>query len=138
MPETLDRMIDDLIRRFYANLWNRWDDEAVDDLLSPDFRFRGSLGQTVEGRDGWRRYREVIRDGSGDFHNEIIDLVAAEDRAAARLQYSGTHTGPLLGYDATGRRFNYSGAAFFTASDSLLTKAWVLGDLQTLKAQLRR
>lgn len=131
-------MIDDLVRRFYADLWNRWDDSAVEDLLSPDFRFRGSLGQTVNGPDGWRGYRDMIRDGSHDFHNEIIDLVATEDRAAARLQYSGTHTGAMLGHDATGQRFNYSGAAFFRASDALLTEAWVLGDLQTLSAQLRR
>lgn len=129
-------MIADLVQRFYTDLWNRWDDGLVGDLLSPDFLFRGSLGQEVQGRDGWRRYRDLIRQGSSDFHNEIIDLVVAEDRAAARLEYSGTHTGPLLGFNPTGRRFTYSGAAFFTASDALLTEAWVLGDLQSLSAQL--
>ena len=129
-------MIADLVQRFYTDLWNRWDDGLVGDLLSPDFLFRGSLGQEVQGRDGWRRYRDLIRQGSSDFHNEIIDLVVAEDRAAARLEYSGTHTGPLLGFNPTGRRFTYSGVAFFTASDALLTEAWVLGDLQSLSAQL--
>lgn len=39
----------------------------------------------------------MIRSGSGDFHNEIIDLIVAEERAASWLEYSGTHTGPLLG-----------------------------------------
>ncbi|MDF2146961.1 ester cyclase [Knoellia sp. p5-6-4] len=129
-------MIADLVQRFYTDLWNRWDDGLVGDLLSPDFLFRGSLGQEVHGRDGWRRYRDLIRQGSSDFHNEIIDLVVAEDRAAARLEYSGTHTGPLLGFNPTGRRFTYSGAAFFRASDALLTEAWVLGDLRSLSAQL--
>lgn len=129
-------MITGLVQRFYTDLWNRWDDGLVGDVLSPDFLFRGSLGQEVQGRDGWRRYRDLIRRGSSDFHNEIIDLVVAEDRAAARLEYSGTHTGPLLGFNPTGRRFTYSGVAFFTASDALLTEAWVLGDLQSLSAQL--
>ena len=130
-------MIADLVTRFYAELWNRWDDAAVEELLSPDFRFRGSLGQTVEGRNGWRGYRDMIRSGSGDFHNEIIDLVVAEERAAARLEYSGTHTGPLLGLAPTGRRFRYSGAAFFAASAGRLVEAWVLGDLKSLEEQLR-
>lgn len=129
-------MIADLVQRFYTDLWNRWDDALVGDVLSPDFLFRGSLGQEVQGRDGWRRYRDLIRQGSSDFHNEIIDLVVAEDHAAARLEYSGTHTGPILGFNPTGRRFSYSGAAFFTASDASLTEAWVLGDLQSLSAQL--
>jgi predicted ester cyclase len=129
-------MIADMVQRFYTDLWNRWDDASVGDLLSPDFVFRGSLGHDVQGRDGWRRYRDLIRQGSSDFHNEIIDLVVAEDRAAVRLEYSGTHTGPLLGVKPTGRRFSYSGAAFFAASGALLTEAWVLGDLQSLSAQL--
>lgn len=130
-------MVAELVHRFYTDLWNRWDDSAVEELLSPDFRFRGSLGQMVEGREGWRAYRDMIRGGSGDFHNEVIDLVVADKRGAARLEYSGTHTGPLLGFDPTGRRFSYAGAAFFTASADHLTEAWVLGDLKALSAQLR-
>jgi hypothetical protein len=39
-----------LIERFYGELWNKWNDNAVDDTLSPDFTFRGSLGP--EPRDG--------------------------------------------------------------------------------------
>lgn len=130
-------MIVDLIESFYRDLWNRWDDLAVDEVLAPSLRFRGSLGQTVEGRDGWRGYRDMIRNGSRDFHNEIVDLVVTEERAAARLEYSGTHTGALLDLPATGRRFTYAGAAFFTASANHLTDVWVLGDVTALRAQLR-
>ena len=125
-----------LVRAFYDDLWNRWDDAAVDRVLSPDFAFRGSLGATTRGRDGWRGYRDTVRAGSADFHNEVVTLVVDGDAAAARLTYSGTHTGPLLGVPATGRRFEYAGAAFFTAADGLLTEAWVLGDLAGLRAQL--
>jgi predicted ester cyclase len=130
-------MIVDLVERFYRDLWNRWDDSAVGEVLAPSFRFRGSLGQTVEGRDAWRGYRDMIRNGSCDFHNEIVDLVVSEQRAAARMEYTGTHTGPLLDLSPTGRRFTYAGAAFFTASANQLTDAWVLGDVTALRAQLR-
>ncbi len=130
-------MIESLVGRFYSVLWNQWDDLAVDEVLAPNFHFRGSLGQTVEGRDGWRSYRDMIRAGSADFSNRVTDLVVSEDRAAARLEYTGTHTGPLVGLEPTGRRFTYSGAAFFTASGEVLVEAWVLGDLESLRAQLR-
>jgi steroid delta-isomerase-like uncharacterized protein len=126
----------DLVRSFYEDLWNRWDDSVVDDVLSPDFAFRGSLGTTTVGRDGWRSYRDTIRAGSPDFHNEIVTLVCEGDTAAAQLLYSGTHTGPLLGVPPTGRRFEYAGAAFFTVDDGLLASAWVLGDLDGLRRQL--
>ncbi len=58
------------------------------------------------------------------------------DTAAARLPYSGTHSGTLLDLPATGRRFEYAGAAFFTVEDGLLASAWVLGDIEGLRRQL--
>jgi steroid delta-isomerase-like uncharacterized protein len=129
-------VIDALVERFYDELWNQWDDSAVDEVLAADFTFRGSLGESVHGRDGWRSYREMVRRGSRDFHNEVVDLIATGDRAAVRLNYTGTHTGPLLGHPATGRRFSYAGAAFFTSSGDALVAAWVLGDLAALADQL--
>jgi predicted ester cyclase len=125
-----------LVLRFYDRLWNAWDDTAVDGTLAPQFTFRGSLGDRTNGRDEWRTYRDKVRAGSSDFHNDIIDLVVSGERAAARLEYSGTHDGPLLGVAPTGRRFNYAGAAFFTAAHGQLIGAWVLGDLAGLTAQL--
>ena len=125
-----------LVRRFYHDLWNRWDDEGVEELLHEDFTFRGSLGTETRGRDEWRSYRDAVRAGSSDFHNEILDLVADGDRAAAKLRYTGSHTGPLAGLPATGRRFSYAGAAFFTGDARQLTSAWVLGDLTALREQL--
>jgi predicted ester cyclase len=125
-----------LIERFYGELWNKWNDSAVDDTLSPDFRFRGSLGRETSGRQGWRQYRDLVHAGSADFRNEIVDLVCEGERVAVRLRYTGTLTGLLLGLPATQRRFEYAGAAFFTADHRWLTSAWVLGDLDGLRSQL--
>ena len=128
--------IGDLVRSFYADLWNNWDNDAVDRILAPEFVFRGSLGNQTRGRDEWRQYRDLIRAGSSDFFNQIQTLVIEGDDAAVRLVYSGTHDGPFAGLPPTGRRFSYSGAAFFTARDGLLTTAWVLGDLASVREQL--
>ncbi|MCU0278364.1 MAG: ester cyclase [Candidatus Nanopelagicales bacterium] len=130
------RATHDLVVRFYDQLWNSWDDAAVDAVLAVQFRFRGSLGQHTVGRDGWRHYRDGIRAAAPDFHNEIVELIADGDRAAARLLYTGTHSGNLLGHPPTGRRFRYAGAAFFKASEGQLVDAWVLGDLADLTRQL--
>ena len=125
-----------LVLAFYDELWNAWDDTRVEEVLDESFRFRGSLGQATIGRDQWRSYRDSVRTASGDFHNEVLTLVAAEDQVAARLRYTGTHTGSLLGIPATGRHFEYDGAAFFVAAHGRLVSAWVLGDLDGLRRQL--
>jgi steroid delta-isomerase-like uncharacterized protein len=125
-----------LVRQFYVDAWNRWDDTVVDELLAEDFRFRGSLGDEVLGRDGWRRYRDMVREAAPDFHNDIIDVVAGSGRAAVRLLYRGHHRGGLLGYPGRGQPFEYSGAAFFRCTDEHLESAWVLGDIEALRRQI--
>jgi steroid delta-isomerase-like uncharacterized protein len=125
-----------LVRVFYDELWNAWNDARVEEVLDESFQFRGSLGQSTVGRDQWRSYRDSVRTASADFHNEVVTLLAGDDQVAARLRYTGTHTGPLLGIPATGRRFSYDGAAFFRAARGRLGSAWVLGDLDGLRRQL--
>ena len=45
-----------LIHRYYADLWNRWDDAVLEEIVAQYIEFRGSLGVTVSGRDGFRGY----------------------------------------------------------------------------------
>lgn len=128
--------MEDLVGQFYDELWNRWNDAMVDELLSEDFAFRGSLGTQTTGRAQWRSYRDSVRIGAPDFHNEVVTLITQGRKAAARLRYTGTHLGDLAGMVPTGRQFSYSGAAFFTSASGQLTSAWVLGDLTALRDQL--
>src|ERR1700730_8336899 len=69
----------DLVIRFYRRLWNPAYDAAIEDMLTRDIIFSGSLGQTPAGRDGWRDYRDHIRHAAPDFRNEVLDLIAADD-----------------------------------------------------------
>ena len=126
----------ELVQVFYDELWNAWNDARVDEVLDESFQFRGSLGQSTVGTDQWRSYRDSVRTASADFHNEVVTLVADDSQVAARLRYTGSHTGPLLGIPATGRHFEYAGAAFFVAARGRLVSAWVLGDLDGLRRQL--
>jgi hypothetical protein len=71
-----DQQIADLVLRFYRDAWNRWDDTAVGELLTDDFVLRGSLGDEVRGREGFRTYRDKVRAASPDFHNDVGELIA--------------------------------------------------------------
>jgi steroid delta-isomerase-like uncharacterized protein len=125
-----------VVRRWYAEIWNRWDLEVVDEIVAPELVFRGSLGTAVSGRDGLRRYMGQVRAAFPDFHNQIDALVAEGELVAARLTYSGTHAGELFGIAPTRRRIEYAGAAFFRLADRQVVEGWVLGDTARLRAQL--
>lgn len=125
-----------LVETFFNVMWNTWDDATMRAILDPAIDFRGSIGLQVTGHDGFAGYMRVIRDAFPDFHNRIDEIVATDDRAVARLTYTGTHEGPLFDHPATGNRIEYAGVAMFTMAGGRITKVWVLGDRLTLLEQI--
>lgn len=127
----------ELIRRYYAEMWNPWNFDLAGELLSPEISFRGSLGTETRGRAAFCDYMRKVRAAFPDFHNSIEAIAAEENSVAARLQYTGTHEGELFGIAATHRKIAYAGAAFFRISDQQITEGWVLGDIFSLLKSLR-
>ena len=117
-----------IIRRYYEDLWNPWDLEAANALISPEMEFRGSLGITVRGIEGFRGYMSTVRSAFPDFHNRVEDLVAEGDKVVARLTYTGTHQGEMFGLAPTGRTITYPGIAVFRISGDKIVEGWVMGD----------
>ena len=126
-----------LIERFYHELWNRFDKTIFRDILAPDLRFRGSLGQTKRGHHEFGDYVDFIQSAFPDFSNEIEEIISEGDKAFARLTYRGTHQGEVFGIAPTGQRIQYEGAAVFTFRGDLIAEVWVLGDIYGLISQLK-
>jgi hypothetical protein len=55
----------ELVRRYYEELWNCWDIALADQLIAEGIAFRGSLGQTVRGREGFKAYVGEVRRALG-------------------------------------------------------------------------
>ncbi len=126
----------ELIHRYYEALWNRWDFALADELIAESIIFRGSLGVSVQGLEGFRHYMRTVRAAFPDFHNRIEELIAEYGRVAARLTYTGTHQGEVLGIAPTGGRVSYVGVALFRVIDNRIAEGWVLGDVHGLMQQL--
>jgi steroid delta-isomerase-like uncharacterized protein len=125
-----------LVRRYYEDLWNRWDLSLTDALLSPNLTFRGSLGTEVRGIRAFRRYARTVWLAFPDFHNQIDDMIAEGDRVVARLTYTGTHRGEILGFVPTGRRVEYTGIALFRIAAGKIVDVYVVADRLSLMQQL--
>jgi steroid delta-isomerase-like uncharacterized protein len=121
-----------VVRRFYEELWNGGDLSVADEILAADLRFRGSLGTTLTGVDAFKGYADATWAAFPDWHNQVDELIVAGDRVVARLTWTGTHRGSLLGVAATGRRVRYVGAAIFRLAAGRIHEAWVVGDTQEL------
>ncbi len=125
-----------LTRRYYADLWNEWSTPALEELISPDIVFRGSIGTAVNGIEEFKQYVSRIRAAFPDFHNHIEELIGEGDKVVARLTYTGTHRGELFGFSGTGKKITYQGIAIFEFREGKIVSGYVLGDMESLKRQI--
>ena len=125
-----------LVEVFYHQVWNKADEHRARDILSKDFRFRGSLGPEKHGQDGFIEYMHSIHEALGDYTCIIEDLVVTNNAVAAKMIFRGRHRARFFGIEPTGREISWAGAAFFTIKDERINSLWVLGDIDSVKQQL--
>lgn len=127
----------EIVKAFYSQIWDKHDKSRIPDLLWPDFTFRGSLGQTCIGHDGFAQYVDAIHEALEGYRCEILDLVIEGPKAFARMRFSGLHRGEFLGFGPTGKPVEWLGAALFVFRDGRIASLWVLGDLYGLVQRLK-
>ncbi|HHL45456.1 MAG TPA: hypothetical protein ENJ24_02670 [Gammaproteobacteria bacterium] len=125
------------VRKFYEVIWNEHNKGAVPEVLHESFKFRGSLGLEKQGHAGFIEYLDMVHAALADYRCEIKELVSEESRVFAKMQFSGLHQGEFMGFNPTGRRLVWDGAALFHFQGGKVVSLWVLGDLESLRVQLR-
>jgi predicted ester cyclase len=125
-----------LVEDFYARLWNAGDEAALQQLLSTEFLFRGSLGAEIKGQAAFWDYVCGVRTALAHYRCDIRECVFEGQRAFAKMRFSGTHVGVFRGHRPTGLAVHWEGAALFRFEAERICELWVLGDLVGLDALL--
>src|SRR5688572_9901642 len=96
-----------LMRNAFAAL-NREDIDACVKLITPDFiiNLAGAPHQ-MHGQRAWRKNAETLFTAFPDIQVDVQDMFATDDKVAVRVRLTGTHAGPFLGHQATGKRIDY-------------------------------
>lgn len=93
-------------------------------------------GQVHDGPEAVMEYFRTSRAAFPDQRNELIALHHADDVVIAEFWLLGTHRGPLLGIEPTGREFRCRMAAFFVFEGRDLVCERVYFDSATILRQL--
>jgi len=72
-----------------------------------------------------------------DLRVRIDDLIAEDDKVAARLLFSGTHQGPFRDFAATGRPVSFGAIRIYQLAGGKVTGSWAYQDSLGLVQQLR-
>jgi steroid delta-isomerase-like uncharacterized protein len=127
----------DLVRRFTEAL-NAANWDALDELVTEDFsrHSQATAGPQVNSREAFIQLQESFLVSFPDQRVTIQRLIAEGDEVAALATYSGTHTGPMGEYPATGRSVESTFLAFFRIDAGRVAELWVEWDNVAMLTQL--
>lgn len=123
------------IRAAWEAAWDRGDVDALDAVLSPEYR-RISAGGDAQTRTEFKASIIATRSAFPDLTTVIDDLVLDGDRAAIRWHSTGNHQHSFLGVPATKRPVAVSGATFARFEGDHIVEEHVTWDPRTLLSAL--
>jgi predicted ester cyclase len=105
-----------LVRRLVDEVINQGDLGVVDELFAPEL--------AALARQAFTAFRSAFP----NWREEIVDLIAEEDKVVARFRCSGTQQGPFMGFPATGRRQEVDEVYILRVKDGRVVDFWGLED----------
>lgn len=131
--------------RAYVDMWNDRDYAAIPRLVSDTFVMYdpaapaegvpGPKGE-VHGREGLRRFMEVITNAFPDFEITVLDMVSDEDIVMYEVQLTMTHDGPLGGLPPTCRQVQIRGASILHLKEGIVREHRFHANMDEVAAQL--
>ncbi len=71
-----------------------------------------------------------------DFHLDIEDMIAQDDKVVVRLTESGTMTGNFMGMEPTGKKYTQPAIEIHRIVDGKVTNLWTVRDIATAMSQI--
>ena len=111
---------------------DRGDETRVRALLGPGLISHGALGD-VDGPDGFVDIMlHNVHRGFPDAHVELVEAIEEGDMVSFRLAGHGTHLGPFLGIESTGKTVRIRGIHHVRLHERLIVEHWQGPDILTM------
>jgi steroid delta-isomerase-like uncharacterized protein len=120
----------------WAAAWDRGEVDALDQLLSPDYRRRSSSADEGLTLEQFKASIVTTRAAFPDLVTTIDDIMAEDDRVALRWHSSGKHDGSFLGVPATHRTVEVHGSTFARFENDVVVEEFVTWDPRAMLSAL--
>ena len=125
-----------IVRRFIEEVFVGGRHETVDELLADDFVAHTWPSATGDPKADLKSAIDRAAAGLSNAEFTIDDLIAEDDRVAARLTTSATHTGPFMGMPPTGKGYSIEEIHWFRLRDGKVVEHWHQFDQMGMMKQL--
>jgi steroid delta-isomerase-like uncharacterized protein len=128
-----------LVGRWFEEVWNKGRADAIGEMLAEDAVVRGlsdDAAKPLRGPAGFLPFHSQFREAFPNIEVVIDDVIAEDDKVAARFSVRGKHQGDSLGFKATGTTTDFDGIAIVRIKDGLIVEAWNNVDFMKMYKQL--
>jgi steroid delta-isomerase-like uncharacterized protein len=124
-----------IVRRFFEVGPSKGDLIAANELLSPGFALHVPL-PCSPGIAGINDVISACRAAFEQLNVTVEDMVAEDDRVAARFTARGIHKGAFMGLPPTGKSITMTGIEIFRIENGKIAELWGEANLIGLMQQL--
>jgi steroid delta-isomerase-like uncharacterized protein len=127
-----------LARRWFDEVWNQHKESTIDAMLTSDCRAHGLGGDSaLVGPQGFKTFHRSFCAAFPDLRVTIDDIIAEDDKVAARWTATMTHLGDGLGFPASGKKVSMDGSTIVAIKDGKIDEGWNHMDITGLFAKLK-
>ena len=72
-----------------------------------------------------------------NWHEEVLDLIADEDKVTSRYLSTGVHKQDYMGVPASGKNIEFQEISIYRIDDNKVVEQWCLGDDLQLLSQIK-
>ena len=129
----------ELIRRWFEEVWNQGRADAIDEMFDENGIAHGlsdDPANPIKGPTGFRPFHNVFREAFPNMMIVVEDVIAEDDKVAARCSVRAQHEGDFLGKAATQSPVDFTGIAIVRIYNGKIVEAWNNFDFMTLHKQV--
>lgn len=121
----------------FVRFINTGDENLAQQLISPLAKFHvPSQPEPLQGPIGYLMVLTMMRGGFPDMQWTLEDMVAEDDKIAARFTMKGTHQGEFFGVPATGKSIVAQAINFYRLVDDQIIEEYGQPDMLGLLKQI--
>ena len=116
-----------LLRRWFEEVWNEKQVESIGEFMTDESVHHGIGGPgagPVVGIEAFRQFHSAFVEAFPDIEINLEEVIATDDKVAARFTATGTHQGPLMGMPPTGKKTVFTGGGICTMRDGKFVEVW--------------
>ena len=128
-----------LIHRWFEEVWNNKNEDAIDELMAPDAEAHGltdAEGNQVRGTEAFKTLHRQFVSAYPDLNITVEDTVTEGDKIAARCRVTATHGGHPIGVAPTNEPVEFTGMSIVRVKDGKIVEAWNEFDFMKMYTQV--